>query len=370
MRIDDERWLAVVDQFQAAAVGEAPWEIALEALALLTGSRGGELIGLGYAHTIPFHWYTGLDAEWFEEFLAYDGGNPAVNPFIRAGAQCPTLRVISSAEFVSREERRRNPFLAEHLTRFDTLHACLTPLVKTPGTEIGLAVLRSSSEGEIGAEQRAVFSSIAPHVRSAVRTQFILENQGAELMTGVLESLSMAVFVCDAGGRVRSLTPSAETLLGQSGPLRLSGGTLSAHTAADTRALAAAIRRAATPLSPGMPNASQVLVHGCKGEPRVLEVLPVARRENTFSFDPHVLVLARRPNLSTDSLKLLLKAAYGLTSAETQVALALAEGLAPEQIARQRGAAISTVRKQTASIYQKLGVHRQSELSAHIHRFR
>lgn len=369
MRIDDECWLAVVDQFQAAAVGEVSWETALKALALITGSRGGELIGLGSAHTIPFHWYTGLEAEWFEEFLHYDGGNPAVNPFIRAGTHCPTLKVLSSAEFVSREERRRNPFLAEHLTRFDTLHACLTPLVKTPETVIGLAVLRSSSEGEINAEQRAVFSSIAPHVRSAVRTQFILENQGAELMAGALESLSMAVFVCDALGRVRSLTPSAETLIGPLGPLRLKGGSLSAHMAADTRTLAEAIRRAGGPRCPSAANASRVMVRGHKGEVTLLEVLPVARRENVFSFDPRVLVLARRPNAGTDSLKLLLTAAYGLTSAETQVALALAQGLAPEQIALQRGAAIGTVRKQTASIYQKLGVHRQSELSALIHRF-
>ncbi|MDQ2076863.1 LuxR C-terminal-related transcriptional regulator [Marinimicrobium sp. ABcell2] len=370
MKINEERWLAVVDQFHAAAMGESGWVDSLSALALATGSRAGELIGLGSAHTIPFHWFSGLEQEWFDDFLAYDGGNPAVNPFIRVGSQCAPLQVRSSEEFVTKEERRSNPFLTEHLARFDAPYICLTPLVKDPGSLVGLAVIRSSSDGEITPEQRAIFTSIAPHVRSAVRAQTILENQGAQLMAGTLEALSMAVFVCDSSGRVRSLTPNAEILVGRSGPLRLKGGTLTTSNQVDTRALADAIRAAGRELRPGAPHSATVLVRGLNGEPTVLEVIAVPRRENAFSFEPRVLVVAKGSATETSSVKLLLKAAYGLTDAEALVALALADGLAPEQIAAQRSAAISTVRKQIASVYEKLGVHRQIELIAHIHRLR
>lgn len=43
----DDHWLAVIDAFGAAALGSEPWTDALSKFAHLTGSRGGQLIGIG-----------------------------------------------------------------------------------------------------------------------------------------------------------------------------------------------------------------------------------------------------------------------------------------------------------------------------------
>src|SRR5690606_20389354 len=65
----DEHWLAVADAFQAAAVTGAGWDYALRSLAHATGSRCGQLIGLGSANTVPFNWVTDLGPQWVEEFI-------------------------------------------------------------------------------------------------------------------------------------------------------------------------------------------------------------------------------------------------------------------------------------------------------------
>jgi len=52
----------------------------------------------------------------------------------------------------------------------------------------------------------------------------------------------------------------------------------------------------------------------------------------------------------------------GLTGAEADVVVKLLGGASPIEIARQRSVSEQTVRAQFKSIYQKLGVHRQSEL--------
>lgn len=143
----DESWLSVADAFQAAALGAGSWLDALSKLAAATGSRAGQLIGLGAGHTVPFNWVTDFGRDWEEEFVAIGGGDPAANPFVRAGVQAAALKVLTSADFVTREERRSNHFL-DFTRRHDMPYICLTPLIKEGGTLVGLAVLRSANQGE------------------------------------------------------------------------------------------------------------------------------------------------------------------------------------------------------------------------------
>lgn len=56
-------------------------------------------------------------------------------------------------------------------------------------------------------------------------------------------------------------------------------------------------------------------------------------------------------------------AALGLTPAEAAVALALAEGMTPEEIAERRGASIHTVRDQIENAMGRIGVRRQLDLA-------
>ena len=62
----------------------------------------------------------------------------------------------------------------------------------------------------------------------------------------------------------------------------------------------------------------------------------------------------------------LLQGVYGLTSAETDIALQIARGQSTELISQQRKVAVGTVRAQIKSMLAKVGVSRQVELVARL----
>ncbi|HEY0721184.1 MAG TPA: helix-turn-helix transcriptional regulator [Gammaproteobacteria bacterium] len=371
MHQGDEEWLATVDAFNAAALGAGEWLEALAGLAALTGSRCGQLIGLGSETSIPFNWVTDLGQDYLAEFAAAGGADPAVNPVVRVGSQIPALKIMVSGDFITPEERRTNPFLVEQMPRYDIPHICLTPLIKESNMLVGLAVIRSGRQGEIEARQRALFASLAPHVRAAVKTQMALEHQGAQLMAGALEALALDIFICDRHGAVKAMTPGAEALVSRADALRLRRGWLQGTRHAETRPLTDAIAAAAGGMThPGAPLSSTLLIHGQLLSPLIVQILPLPRRDYTFGFEPRVLVVVRGARPAPNRLKGLLETAYRLTAAEADVAQRLAAGQPPEMIAAARRASVGTVRAQIRAIYAKLNVHRQSELISRLNQLR
>ena len=85
-----------------------------------------------------------------------------------------------------------------------------------------------------------------------------------------------------------------------------------------------------------------------------LDLLPGARILLTL-VDP-----SRRLRPAVEDLRRL----FGLTAAEAGVAALLAEGKDADQVARQRGVAIGTIRAQIRQIFEKVGVNRIGELVA------
>jgi len=98
----------------------------------------------------------------------------------------------------------------------------------------------------------------------------------------------------------------------------------------------------------------------------VLEVIPLTQLEDEHDLAPSVLVVARGARVSSERRAAVVQAAYGLTAAETQIAIQLGAGETPQAIAVARGVAVGTVRAQIKTICAKLGVSRQTELVARL----
>ncbi len=366
----DEDWLSVTDAFYSAAM-DGNWNTPLEKFADATGSWSGELIGLGSASAVSFNWVTGIGPEWREDFVASGGADPNLNPYARAAFHIPELQVVQSGELLTREDWRSNPFINFHISHYDIRHVCLTPLLKqSDGLMVGLAVMRSTNQGEITPQQRKIFASLSQHLRSAVRMQIALESKGTEIMAGTLEALSLAAFVCNQAGAVRAMTPTAEAVIRRGDALRVRRGLLQAVFAEDTHNISEAVTLGALGMHcPGAPLARSLAIRG-RSVPLVLEIFPLPKRDFAFGLEPHVLVLIRDRPANHGHVKALLQLAYGLTSTEADVALALATGQSPEAVAAARGTSLSTVRTQIRSLFTKLNVHRQSELIARINKLR
>lgn len=361
---DDAHWLALVDAFQAAAISGDGWYAALEALAEATGSRSGELVGFGSDKAISFNIMTNVDPGLIEEFQATGGGDPEHNPKLKAGLRTPVLQVMAESDFITPDEHKRHPHY--HMARrWGIPYSGLVTLEKNDGVLIGLGVFRSEKQGHITSEQRAYLAALAPHIRAAVRTQMALEGQGNALLAGTLDALYMAAFICDGAGRVKAVTSKGETLLLQNPGLRLKAEQLSAADPASDQALNQTIMAAARGQpQPGMPLARTLVVRSPQpGDPLlVLDVIALPRRRFEFSFAPRVLVVARQGRRDARQKAQILQMAHGLTQAEVDIAMRLAQGRSIDAIAQERQVAVSTVRSQVKVILGKLDLRKQIEL--------
>jgi hypothetical protein len=229
------------ERFQAAGLGQASWDAALDGLAAVTGSTGAQLICLGYEATVPFNVMTGVPPETGLDFVAVGGGDPAINSRVRIGARAAELEVLDETAFTTAADMRLNPRYAEWIRTWDMHHTCLTNLVREPDRHAGLALLRSERQGNVDDEQKRAFAALARHARAAVRTQMALESQGAQLLAGAMEAVRATAFFCDEFGRVRGMTASAEALLAAGDVLRLRRGVLTTTCEADRRGLETAL---------------------------------------------------------------------------------------------------------------------------------
>jgi DNA-binding CsgD family transcriptional regulator len=289
----------------------------------------------------------------------------SINPRVKAASEAPVLKLLADADFITPAESRRDRFYQEVARPLDVPFICLTNLERTEDSFTALAAVRSQRDGHITGEQREIFACLAPHVRSAVWTHRALEGHGTAVLTGAMETLSIPAFVCDRGGRVKSLTLAAEALVTSGLGLQLKRGQLLACEPNDAKALANAIGVAQIGLAVGGPPVLRtVLVRGRdpRAPPLVLDVFPLPLQPYQFSFDPRVMVVVRNSRGAKARRAAFLESAYSLTSAESEIAQNLAEGQSADSIAAEREVAVGTVRAQIKTIMAKIGVSRQVEL--------
>lgn len=354
----------LTDRFHAAAVGADTWVSALAALAEATGSRSGQIIGLGPDASVPFNWITNFDPDAVAEFAAIGGGDPATNPRIRAGFFADEMVVLADADYITPDIRRESEIFADFYTRWDIPFICHANIVKRRDMVIGLSVNRTKREGDIDDEARRVLTLVAPHARAAVFTQMALEGQGAALIAGAMDALSIAVFVCDQRGRVLARSPQTEALLSRGGQLRLTAGRLTAAHRGHALALENAIAVAANAGEPRLHGVALSALDG--GAPLVLDVTTLPRRAHGFSLDACVLIVARTGRRDATTLAAMLRAAYAITATEAEVAAGLLDGLSPDEIAATRSASVHPVRTQIKSLYAKMAVSSRAELAARL----
>lgn len=178
----------------------------------------------------------------------------------------------------------------------------------------------------------------------------------------VLSALGFAAFVCDGRGTVRGMTPAAAIAL-EVGRLRLTDGRLitpSRYAAVDLEAAIAQAAAAGAPLSLTVVNRDRLDSLAVQ----VLDVIALRQPDAIGAGEPRVVVVLRGDPRAGAELERVLVRAFGLTTAEAEVAARLARGERREAIAAARRTSLQTVRSQIKNIFGKLGVTREPELVA------
>lgn len=363
----DQKNLADGIQQTATLFGNAAfddnWDGALEHFAEICGGWASQLIGVGADGAIAFNHIIRCDPALHSVFAEMDGGNPAKNLRVRHGISNPVLDAQSEVDFGDLDVTLRNHLHQELFVPLGIPYTLQTAVARGRIGNIGASVLYSEQQGLPDAHARAIFNTLTPAIQQSVRLQQAMEGYGAKVLTGTLESVGIACFVCDAVGKVVSLSPSGEALVKGQAHLKLERGRLQGTHPEDSRLLTEALHKAAV----RVPRLRQAVEIGLRspvdGALLVCTVAPLPLSQFGFGFAASTLVIVRTPR-DRANLAPILQVAYGLTFAEAMVAIEVTKGRSLTDIAIERGVSLETVRSQMKCAAAKLGVSRQSEVAA------
>lgn len=354
--------------FLDAALEPWRWDGALRHMAHATGAARGQLIGVGGPSEVPFNWANDVPEPTLRQFIEIRGGAPDINYRIGADLGSGAMQVVHEDDYDAAIPRLSSDIYLDYAHQNEIPFGCQTRLVEGPEGFIGLATLRTAQDGRSTAEQRGIFMDAAHAARRAVLLQMRLEGQQAQLMAGTLDAMRLAAFLFDMKGRLCGTTQGGERLI-ESGALRRTADMIEPpgdrHQVA--RAVAQVMRadgagharmRIARPRDGDMPSGDLFA-----------ELFRLPAREWSIRAVPRVIMMVRTSQISDAEAARHIAAAFGLSPAEGEVALALARGLSREAISAQRGVTRETLRGQFKAIYAKTGCRGETDLAMLVIRY-
>lgn len=347
---------AIERAFIDAALDSSRWNAAMETVAKVTRSHGAALFPV--RSRLPLMPHSESCSEGFEVYLRdrwieHDERLRAVPAGLRKG-------VASEFDFTTPEEMKRSPYYQEFLAPLGFRWGAMGFIAAADDLWC-LTLQHSIAQGPFQQKELDQFGELSPRLSTAVSLARAIGLSAARGATEAFEFSGIAVAQLDRTGRVIRLNKQAEKLLGSG--LRVVNKRLVADRRDATDALDRALHTllwnsSGSALTPPivLPRADRRPIVACP-----LSLLSVA--ENPFA-DCRMLVVLIDLEQKDKPPAAILRSVFKLTPAEARLAARLATGEAIEQTADGLGIAKMTARNQLKAIFQKIEVHRQSELVA------
>jgi len=274
-------------------------------------------------------------------------------------------KIIRGDEFWPRDALLRSVFYNEFLRAFDTCEVAGVSVAATQTVFESLSVYRGPSEQEFSGEQLTPLEILAPHLRTAMYTRrklLALESRIDDL-ENTLDRLTSALVMFDATGKAVFVNTTARQILDRSDGLSLKNGRLTAQsTTENTRLREIEVRAILTSNGKTAANAGAMLVSRNTGRPLQLMASPLGSVTGTTPGKAVAVIFITDPDQRSAAPDEVLRILFGLTRAESRLAISLLDGNSLSEAADLNRVGRETVRSQIKSIFQKTGTTRQGEL--------
>jgi DNA-binding CsgD family transcriptional regulator len=310
------------------------------------------------------------DPYWVEQYASHYG---SVNPFATyTGDSSPrefirkwTPRVLTLEDQIAPEVIVHTEYYNDFLVPQDLGSGLMIRLAKSGLETATINISRSLRRDYFTSANIEFASALQPHLVRAFNLgrRIADERFASGALVGSSRKAGYAVFVLDSAGRVRRMNWPAETLIIAGRPLRIVAGRLTASEPDDARKLDGLIG-AATTRDATLRSGGTVALASTRGpRPIAVEVSPItAAAAWPYHSEPGAVVLVSDLNDKAVLPEERLRTLFGLTKAETRLALTLLGGASPRLAAELFGVSFQTVRNQLVRIYDKTGVASQAEL--------
>ncbi len=282
-----------------------------------------------------------------------------IDPWVAATAN---MRIANQAhnleDLVTPAEFARSQFYNEYIRGMgDDTFRCIGIRVENDWGSGFLALQRGRSQNSFEPEALQALEGWSRHLRRMlfVRGKLLAATEQAATFADTLDRMGDAVFLLKENGLLLHANAGARDMLARTRGVVLRGGVLCACTPAADQALKKAISKAAAASGP---EASAVAIPADGGTSIPFSLMAVPAGDSRRN----IVMVSRDPHLVDASAKNRLRSLYGLSNREAQLAVALAQGATPQEIADDWGVAIGTVRTQIKHVSAKLGCHRQADI--------
>ncbi|MFI4934297.1 MAG: helix-turn-helix transcriptional regulator [Caulobacterales bacterium] len=364
---DQQAYGDLLDLVYDAALETQLWTKVIEAVADALNGAGGALVEQNQADGSGDAIFARADPEVIDAYFSYPVERNALLHMDDPHAFMRDWRplILTDEDWTPKEMLVRTDYYNDFLRRVDAHSVLMIRLAAQDLTMANINIGRQQGKEQFGPGDIAFVETLQPHLIRAFKLGRRLAGtqQLSQELAQILDGSPHGLILADETGRVRRLNRTAERLVASRDALSIVAGRLHGATPKVTQRLEALIagasRREATLRFGG----SLALPSPSGRPPLSATVSPVAaERLALFQAAPSVLIcvtdLEAGVRLPADHLREL----FGLTRAESRVALALFEGATPRRAAESLGLSFHTVRAHLTQIFQKTGVTRQSEL--------
>ena len=299
-----------------------------------------------------------LEREYLEVYHPIDESVPRVR-------QLPDSRLVRVSDLYTTEELKTSRAYNEALPRGRYQAGLKVRLDGPDGSHITWALGDPVVSDGWGSSQITMVKGLLPHIRQFVRVRQALVRAGARdtSVTALLDNPRIGVIHLDRRGQIMAVNDRARRILRQGDALSDEDGVLRARERADQlrleRLVAASLPASGTLAVSG----SLLLRSGSVRPPLVVHVKPVGVSQPDYGAR-HVaaLVLMVQPGRTQRVDPSLVATTLGLTRAESQVAVRLAEGQSVRDMAEATGHTTGVIYWHLKQIYRKLLISRQVDL--------
>ena len=355
---DDTIPLGMIEQIYecAAAADAGQWQDVYEQLATRLSSGTGSIQYIVRAENriVPIATTnpTGLE----EELSPYIATLPYRDAFLglRSGELFERHRHLPDEEF-----KRAAVYqgLFKRAGKFHLLHHCL---VSTPEFSGGISFTRPETAERFSEEEIAAYTRIGSHIQRALGLQISLQQAAGEkrLLREGWDRIEQAAFFVDAGSRVMYHNRAASKMMKQGGVKLSKTGEIKLGRVSETRRLHELISNSFVTGEGSVMSATR-----SGRAPIILSVSPFAEKFGPPELArPMALVTFSAPSRTNDRAAYDLLELFGLTAAESKVALMIAGGDSIKEIADKLSVSEQTARTHLKRIFSKTSTKRQAAL--------